>query len=336
MNTPSLNIDFVVVLPHLRVRNANAVSSPLTWGFPPPSAFTGFAHAIERRLHAVGHAVRLVGTGIVSHRFEPQVSKPGGWRPGVFCLTRNPHDKEGNPSAIVEEGRAHLELSLVLAIRCDAFVDEVTRDEIAESIQQLALGMRLAGGSVMPSGDHQEVICVAWPDAEDQPQAWRKLRKRLLPGFVLVGREALLKTHLTSMRATDPKVNTLDALLDLCRLNMEPQSPKPSAEAASEPDTGKVEWRNRRPARGWLVPLPVGYAAISELYEPGAVKGARDQSVPFRFVESVLTLGEWINPLRLLSIEQALWWHDAQPDAGLYRLGNGYTPRHASTTDTPG
>ena len=36
----------VLLLPRLRVQNANAISSPLTWGFPPPSAFTGFAHAL--------------------------------------------------------------------------------------------------------------------------------------------------------------------------------------------------------------------------------------------------------------------------------------------------
>ena len=42
----------LLVLPRLKVQNANAISSPLTWGFPPPSAFLGFAHALERRLSA--------------------------------------------------------------------------------------------------------------------------------------------------------------------------------------------------------------------------------------------------------------------------------------------
>ena len=31
----------VLVLPRIRVQNANAISSPLTWGFPAVSAFTG-------------------------------------------------------------------------------------------------------------------------------------------------------------------------------------------------------------------------------------------------------------------------------------------------------
>lgn len=325
MSSTSLKIDFVVVLPHLRVRNANAVSSPLTWGFPAPSAFTGFAHALERRLRALSHPVRLVGTGIVSHRFEPQVFKPPGRRHEVFCLTRNPNDKEGNPSAIVEEGRAHLELSLVLAVRGEGYVDDVTRQAIAESMLDLAFGMRLAGGSVMPSDDQKAPILANWPDTEDQANEWRKLRKRLLPGFALVERAALLQEHLASLKSGNPDANTLDALLDLCRLNMEPQ--KPDAQGDS-----KVIWRNRRPARGWLVPLPVGYAAISQLHEAGSVKGVRDTSTPFRFVESVLSLGEWINPMRLLSLEQALWWHEAQPDVGLYRLGNGFAP-HPLATD---
>ena len=42
-------INSLLILPRLRVQAANAVSGPLTWGFPSPTAFTGFAHALERR-----------------------------------------------------------------------------------------------------------------------------------------------------------------------------------------------------------------------------------------------------------------------------------------------
>lgn len=326
MNPPFIDIDFVIVLPHLQVRNANAVSSPLTWGFPPPSAFTGFAHALERKLRDQGHALNIAGVGVVAHRFEPQTFRPPGRYHDVFCLTRNPHDKDGNPSAIVEEGRAHLELSLILAIRADGFIDKFTQEQIASSAQHLAFGMRLAGGSITPSEANTDALLEAWPDQEDQAKTWRKLRRKLLPGFALVSREALLSEHLAALPQTTPPSTSLDALLDLCRLNM---VPKPAV-ADGKNDAGiKVEWRNHRNHRGWLVPLPVGYAAISELHPAGTVRGARDPSIPFRFVESVLSLGEWINPLRVRSLDQVLWWHDAQPEAGLYRLRNDYAPEAA-------
>ena len=41
-----------LLLPNLRVQNANAISGPFSWGFPAPSAFTGFVHALSRKLWA--------------------------------------------------------------------------------------------------------------------------------------------------------------------------------------------------------------------------------------------------------------------------------------------
>ena len=64
-------------------------------------------HALERRLNAMGKRLRFGGVGIVCHQFDPQVFQPPGRRTQVFCLTRNPVDKDGNTSAIVEEGRTH-------------------------------------------------------------------------------------------------------------------------------------------------------------------------------------------------------------------------------------
>ncbi len=40
----------LLLLPRLSIQNANAISSPLTWGFPSPGAFTGFVHALQRRV----------------------------------------------------------------------------------------------------------------------------------------------------------------------------------------------------------------------------------------------------------------------------------------------
>ena len=50
MTSPFIEAGGLLILPRLQVQNANAVSGPLTWGFPAPTAFTGFAHALDRRL----------------------------------------------------------------------------------------------------------------------------------------------------------------------------------------------------------------------------------------------------------------------------------------------
>ena len=316
----------VVLLPHLCIQNANAISGPLTWGFPPPSAFAGFVHALQRRLDADGARLQLGGVGIVCHVFEPQVFTPPGRRTQVFRLTRNPVGQDGGTAAIVEEGRVHLDISLVITVSGGGCpVNEDQCQALAAQFMAHAEGMRIAGGSVIPysARQHHAPHWFTWDheDSEQSQKLLRSLRRRLLPGFALVSREALLAQHLAHLQQTTPHANALDALLDLCRLNVEPAQADVEQTAITE-----KRWTIRRDYPGWLVPIPVGYAAISPLYAPGEVRHARDDGTPFRFVESVLSLGEWISPHRIQNLEQLLWYHDARPDEGLYRLHNPYAP----------
>ena len=262
----------------------------------------------------------FAGVGIVCHHFEPQVSQPAGRRHRVFCLSRNPVGKDGGAPATVEEGRAHMEISLLIAVR-DYFTD-AEGQYLAEDLQQAAYGMRLAGGS--PLYRPGKRFAATWHPVAgnlvDDSTAFRKLRRRLLPGFALVQREDLLKVHLKEMREAAPASTALDALLDLSRLNFEPLV-TPASEAG-KPDT--VDWQIRKKP-GWLVPLPIGYAGISDLYQPGQVANTRDDSTPFRFVESLYSLGEWVSPHRIQCIEQLLWTQEADAENGIYRCRN----RHA-------
>ena len=86
----------------------------------------------------------------------------------------------------------------------------------------------------------------------------------------------------------------------------------------------RVSWAVRRKP-GWLVPLPVGYAGISPLYAPGEVDNMRDSTSPFRFVESLYSLGQWISPHRLDSLQQLLWTQESAADTGIYRCINRYS-----------
>jgi CRISPR-associated protein Csy2 len=56
------------------------------------------------------------------------------------------------------------------------------------------------------------------------------------------------------------------------------------------------------------------------------VANARDASTPFRFVESVYSVGQWVSPHRLQEATQLLWFTDHQAEAGLYRCRNHYVP----------
>ncbi len=315
----------LLVLPRLRVQNANAISGPLTWGFPSPTAFVGFVHALGRRL-AAQYDITLDGVGIICHRFDPQVFQPPGKRTQVFCLTRNPVDKNEKPPSFVEEGRAHMEVSLL--IQTHGYLDEAEGGQFAWDALDQAQAMRLAGGSVLPRvyGEKESQnlrISPDWNSLPDDQESlgahFAGLRYRLLPGFALVSRQDVLERRLADMQAQqpDPTATALDALLDLSRLNMEP-TPDPD-------DADKAEWRARRKP-GWLAPIPVGYQAISPLYEPGQVANARDSATPFCFVESLYSLGEWISPHRIDQLSHLLWRYDAQPELGLYCCTNDYIP----------
>lgn len=324
----------VLLLPRLRVQNANAISSPLTWGFPPPSAFTGFVHAMQRRLNSQGLDLRFGNVGIACHQFEPQTFQPPGRYTQVFNLTRNPLDKDGNTQAIVEEGRTHMEVSLLITVSGDdcPLEEEQCKALVAKVLHQ-AEGMRLAGGSILsnPQRSKHPARWLDWPNnREGQTSAFAQLRRHLTPGFVLVSRARVLADHVSAMQKERTDATALDALLDLCALHHTP--PTPAIE--DDPAVASKDWTVSRRKPGWLVPLPVGYAAISPLYKPGEVKNARDNDTPFRFVESVLSLGEWVGPHRVKKLEDLLWRHHAQPEAGLYVTHNGAAVTSPTPTST--
>lgn len=313
--------DHLLVLPHLHVQNANAVSSPLTHGFPSMTAFLGLMWALERKTRAAGLDLAFKAVGTVCHDHQEQVTESGFVK--AFRLTRNPVGKDGGTAAIVEEGRIHLELSLVFAIRSERWNRELqTRDADIASVAELLAGMRIAGGTLLPPAQPERFRYRPWAldltGADDDRLAeFRKARMRLLPGFTLVSREDRLEARLAELQAGDPSVSRLDAWLSLSRINWRYQ---PTGK------DGKGEWLNDRKGQGWIVPIPVGYGALSELHPAGSVANARDATTPFRFVESLYSIGEWISPHRLASPEQLLWYADSRPDEGLYRCRNDYRP----------
>lgn len=308
-----------LLLPHLRVQNANAISGPFTWGFPAPSAFTGFVHALSRKAQQkIDPAIQLEGTAIVCHDFDPQVS---GRYIKSFNLTRNPVDQSGSPCAFVEEGRVHLEVSLLIGMHGEA-IELATPSELvplASRLETLAHAQRLAGGSILPTSRFQATVIQSDRDEHEL----RTLRRRLLPGFALVERGDRLQQHLEAMRTTDADATPLDALMDLVALHWECTT----TERADGSQT--VEW-TPRPRIGWTVPLPVGYRAISTLYDPGTVRNARDEVTPLRFVETVYSLGEWVSPHRVHKLTDLLWHHQAQPAPGLYLCSNRQPSESAS------
>ena len=297
-------LNALVTLPHIHIQNANMISGPLSWGFPAMTAFLGAVH----RLFREGcFPVKAVGVGVVCHAFTPQASRTFGNFTYALHLNRFPVDKDGSAASVIEEGRAHLDVTLVLGIAGE-LDDESEGQILAEAMRERLQGMVIAGGSVLPCTEDPSWFWL--PDAySEQLEEFRRFRRRLLPGFALRERRDILQEHLIEMRVFHPEAGELDALLDLCRINWDVERDP------ENPERGI--WTIRR-KKGWFVPIPVGFRGISPLYAPGSVQNARDRETPFRFVESLYTLGEWKSPHRLSSPRELLWEYRNSEKAGLY------------------
>lgn len=323
----ALPIDALLVLPRLRIQNANAISSPLTWGFPAMTAFIGLMQAVERKLPP-DFGWGLVGAGVVCHDFQAQATRSGFTH--TFHLTRNPVDKDGSTAGIVEEGRIHLEVTLIFGVQfLEGFApgDAEREQQMASAMGELVAGMRVAGGSVMPSlsrlhaGQLEPRLLRFDFGADEQANRFRELRRRWLPGFALVSRDDLLAKRLAALRKMQPASSPLDAWLDLSRLNYRAER-RTTIDPATGLGADQVEWMAQRPP-GWIVPIPVGYGTLAE-HDAGTVTGARDRETPFRFVESLYSVGQWISPHRLKAPTDLLWYPHHDSTTGVYRCLNGF------------
>jgi CRISPR-associated protein Csy2 len=305
----------LLVLPHLKVQNANAVSSPLTHGFPSITAFLGLMWALERKTRAAGLDLAFNAVGVVCHNHEEQTTEGGFVK--SFRLTRNPVGKDGGTAAIVEEGRIHLDVSLLLAVYAEHWGEDAKQHDL-HIIASLLQGMRIAGGTLLPSTWPQSSRHRPWiaDFTDDEHNDFRKLRARLLPGSTLVARDDLIDRRLQKLQLAMPEASRLDAWLSLSRFNWHYNAMAESGKGAWQNDRGK--------GSGWIVPMPVGYGALGELHAAGSAAHARDVTTPFRFVESLYSVGEWVGPHRLRSPQDLLWYADSRPDAGLYRCRNDY------------
>jgi CRISPR-associated protein Csy2 len=128
------------------------------------------------------------------------------------------------------------------------------------------------------------------------------------------------------MQGKDRQPTPLAAWLSLCRINWHYEAPTEDTAVAR-----KKAWKHDRAGRGWTAPIPVGYGALGDLHAAGSIANTRDATTPFRFVESIFSMGEWISPHRLHSASQLLWYADSRPQQGLYRCRNDYQPDTAAS-----
>ena len=286
-----------LLIQHLKLHNANAMSSPYTIGFPAMTAWLGSVHALQRKLNQQGCELVLSKVAVSCHDFDLQTYKGRGDFVHSIVGTANPLDKDGSRPAFIEEARCHLDVSLLIEIES---LSIKKRAHILEIVQDIVTSMKFASGDVLSV---RACSVLDFEEDDNQEKQLRPILNKLMLGHVLIERRDLV---LASMQEGK---DALDSVLDYLKVT----------HSAIQDEAGKVTWTSKRKAQGWLVPIAVGFQGISEL---GQAKNQRDASTPHRFAESVVTLGEFVMPYRIENIDQILWRYHVDLENDLYLCQN--------------
>ncbi len=293
----------ILLIPRVEIHNANALSSPYTIGFPAMTAWLGVMHALERKLRNPDKAayryfeeheyedelddVRFNTVAVVCHDIRLHTYRGENDFISSIVGTGNPLDKSGNRSSFIEEARCELTVSLLIEYDMD------DSSNLAKAVAYLLhRGIKMAGG---------DVIRFRQPDRikVTNESELKTLMGRVMPGHCLVERNDLMQT------AMQEGMDAIDALLEYLKVNY-------SCTVADD----EVAWsKGFRREKGWIVPIATGFHGISAL---GHAEQQRDQDTPHRFVESVVTLGEFIMPYRINDPDQILWHYHYDPEHQLY------------------
>ncbi len=282
----------ILLLPHIRIHNANALSSPYTIGFPAMTAWLGATHALQRKLQAGSYRdLKFKSMAVACHEINLQTYKGSTDYVHSIIGTGNPLDKNGNRSSFIEDARCHLDVSLV--IECEG-LGVIDYDEFYENISKLINGkMKFAGGDTIKSGSPELI------EVNDEAKQ-RKLLRRLMPGHCLIERRELMKQSMEDGK------DAIDALLDHLKVTHE----------CEVDDNEKVTWSSGRKEKGWIVPIATGFYGISEL---GIAEHQRDPDIQHRFAECIVTLGEFVMPYRITDLDNMLWhYRKFDPKDDLY------------------
>lgn len=92
----------------------------------------------------------------------------------------------------------------------------------------------------------------------------------------------------------------------------------------------------KKPEKGFLIPIMTGYKAISEIFPAGEIDGARDIETDLCFVEAVHSVGEWQSVHRLKSAEQwekSIWNYTYEEDWYLCKQNTELKTEKDETSD---
>jgi CRISPR-associated protein Csy2 len=285
----------VILIPHIKIQNSNAFSSPFTIGFPALTAWMGAVHTLQRELNNNKEkSISFTGMGIVSHKFDLQTYR--GPRDFVHSIvgTANPAMKDGKRPSFIEEARCHLEVSLIIEFHGIAKLEQ---KEALKSLEKILFQIKIAGGDVIEF-QRPKII-----------NDFNILKKSLMPGYLLIERRDLM------IQAMEEDLDALDSIFDFTSIHHNCILEDDSTES-------DYKWESKRREleegiTGWIVPIATGFQGLTS---PTLALNQRDENTPHLFAESIVTLGEFVMPYkkRFNSLDSMIWKYHFDKDQELY------------------
>jgi CRISPR-associated protein Csy2 len=298
-----------LLIPQLKIHNANAMSSPYTIGFPAMTAWLGAVHALQRKVQTRGFSdVAFTQLAVSCHDFNLQTHRSANDFVSSIIGTSNPLDKDGNRPAFIEEARCHLKVSLLIEY---TGVDPDDEAQWLELVHELVVGMKFASGDVLATRQ-PEILRLD----EEHGARLKAITDKLMLGYVLKERRDLMVADMAQGH------DALTALLNYIKVTHRAEAPE-SPDTDEAAPTKKTVWHSKRKAAGWIIPIAVGFQGISPL---GKAANQRDSETEHRFAESIVTLGEFIMPYRIRNIDEVLWRYHCDLEHDLYLCQNQVLP----------
>lgn len=298
-------MDTYLLLPHLKIHNANAFSSIYTIGIPAMTSWLGFTHALERRINGqnVIEKIEFAKTAVIIHDYHLHSHRLRGNNYNSLAVTGNPLKKKGSEferPPFIAEGRIDLDVSILISVKgFDGVHEEFIKSEVDKSLYK----MKIAGGDIFSDIKlkkkknkiiYDDEFHTEFYYIEEGSEKEKELRGRLRKGYAIVERRDLMIDN-------DCEGDDLDKLLDCLKVSFK----------AKDSDDEKVVWEASKKTTGWIVPIVTGYRGIQP---SGKVMNQRDTNYEHQFVEPVVTLGEFKTVYGINSLDDMMWKYHVEND----------------------
>jgi CRISPR type I-F-associated protein Csy2 len=307
-----------IVVPVARVDNVSVASSAFVAGPPGPMALLGLMNKMEidlREAGAIGNDMFFRSAAMIVHEFEIA--------PGHRRIPPEMRGEAGNKAgAMIDDPEGHLLCTLVFVATTEGEELESARGFLERNIRRYRLGggrIVRSGLATKDAGEEEAPMNRPVVTAIDQ-KALMKIMRVLPHGAVLADRTSLLANKDEDGQETGDRRDQLDRLLDLLALKQRAKMPNPKEKPRKFDPTRVPDLEWCREHKGWLVPVAIGWRALSDVRERLGMRTG-EGVVGHAWVEDVVGLGEWITASRAVR-------HDGFGEGILwsYRLGSKAGP----------